>query len=96
MATFEQSRIWAMNRLKDIFHDEDGNLERWLNGERCVFRPIQKAEFMEIRIGNDVEALYYFLCFCDKLNTHQRISEDFRDYLSLLITRSCSEYWEEC
>ena len=22
-ATFEQNRIWALNRLKEIFHDED-------------------------------------------------------------------------
>lgn len=95
-ATFEQNRIWAINRLKAIFHDEDGNLERWLNGECCVFRPNKKAELMTINIGCDFEALYNFLCFCYKLNTNQRISEDFRDYLALSITRSCSECWEEC
>ena len=95
-ATFEQNRIWALNRLKDIFNDEDGNLERWLNGECCVFRPSKEAELKSINIGNDIEALYNFLCFCYKLNTNQRISEDFRDYLALLIARSCSECWEEC
>lgn len=95
-ATFEQNRIWALNRLKEIFYDKDNNLERWLNGEGCVFRLNKKKEPITVNIGNDIEALYNFLYFCYKLNTNQRVSEDFRDYLALLITRSCSNCWEEC
>ena len=95
-ATFEQNKIWAINRLKEIFHDDDNNLERWLKGEKCVFRPHKEKQTISINIGKDVEALYNFLCFCLKLNTRQIISEEFRDYLALSITRSCSECWEEC
>ena len=93
---FEQNRTWALNRLKDVFHDKDNNLERWLNGENCIFRLNKMERAVTINIGKDIEALYCFLCFCNQLNTNQRISEDFRDYLALSITRSCSECWEEC
>ena len=86
-AAFEQNRIWALNRLKEIFHDEDNNLERWLNGECCIFRMNHSEQPMSVNIGKDIEALYNFLCFCYKLNTNQRISDEFRDYLALSITR---------
>lgn len=95
-ATFEQNRIWALNRLKEIFHDEDNNLERWMKGDRCIFRMNHSEQPMSVNIGKDTEALYNFLCFCYKLNTNQRISDEFRDYLALSITRSCSDCWEEC
>ena len=95
-ATFEQNRIWALNRLKEIFHDEDNNLERWLKGECCIFRMNHSEQPMSVNIGKDIEALYNFLCFCYKLNTNQRISDEYRDYLALSITRSCSDCWEEC
>ena len=95
-ATFEQNRIWALNRLKEIFHDEDNNLERWMKGDCCIFRMNHSEQPMSVNIGKDIEALYNFLCFCYKLNTNQRISDEYRDYLALSITRSCSDCWEEC
>ena len=95
-ATFEQNRIWALNHMKEIFHDEDNNLERWLKGECCIFRMNHSEQPMSVNIGKDIEALYNFLCFCYKLNTNQWISDEFRDYLALSITRSCSDCWEEC
>ena len=53
---------------------------------------------MEIRIGKDREALYYLLLLCYRINNKQEISEEFRDYLAIVITRSCTadEDWEEC
>ena len=53
---------------------------------------------VEISIGNDREALCYFLVFCYRINNKQEVSEDFRDYLAIVITRSCvaDEDWEEC
>ena len=80
----------------DVHIDEDNNLERWLKGECCIFRMNHSEQPMSVNIGKDIEALYNFLCFCYKLNTNQRISDEFRDYLALTITRSCSDCWEEC
>lgn len=96
LAIFEKNSAWAMERLKTAFHDEDHNLQRWLDGKCCMFRPNRRSAPMEINIGRDIEALYGFLCFCYKLNTEQEISDDFRDFLALTITRSCSDAWEEC
>ena len=47
-ATFEQNRIWALNRLKEIFHDEDNNLERWMKGECCIFRMNHSEQPMSV------------------------------------------------
>ena len=55
-ATFEQNRIWALNRLKEIFHDEDNNLERWMKGDRCIFRMNHSEQPMSVNIGKDTEA----------------------------------------
>ena len=57
LATFEQNRIWALNRLKEIFHDEDNNLERWLKGECCIFRMNHSEQPMSVNIGKDIEGV---------------------------------------
>jgi len=43
---------------------------------------------VEITIGNDLEALYYFMEFCKRLNSKQEISDEFREYLAYLTARS--------
>ena len=96
--TFTNNGKWALHKLEKIFKDEDQNIRRFLNGKPCVFTSDKTGKKIEIRIGKDREALYYFLAFCYRINTKQEVSEDFRDYLAVVITRSCTadEDWEEC
>ena len=82
--------------MKKYFKDKDYNIRRWLNGKPCVFTSDKTGRKMEINIGPDREALYYFLVFCKKIAENQEISNDLREYLTLLITRSCSKEWDEC
>lgn len=70
------------------FDDQNKNLKRWLLGQKCVFTHPVTNNTIEIEIGKDIEALYYFLLFCYKINNEEEISEDFRDYLALVISRS--------
>jgi hypothetical protein len=51
---------------------------------------------MEIEIGEDFDAIFYFLEFCCKQNNRERIDDDFCDYLALLITKSQRQCEEEC
>ena len=95
---FENHGRWALHLLEKAFDDKEQNIRRWLNGMPCVFTSDKTGKKVEISIGNDREALYYFLVFCYRINNKQEISEDFRDYLAIVITRSCvaDEDWEEC
>lgn len=78
------------------FDDRDKNLKRWMLGKPCRFiSPITGAE-IEVEIGKDIEALYYFLLFCYKINNYEEISEDFTDYLALVISRSRYSYDKGC
>lgn len=96
--TFTNNGKWALHKLEKIFKDKDQNIRRFLNGKTCVFTSDKTGKKVEISIGNDREALYYFLVFCYRINNKQEISEDFRDYLAIVITRRCvaDEDWEEC
>lgn len=96
--TFTEYGKWALNRLETIFCDKKQNLRRWLNGKSCAFISDRTGEKIEIDVWRDREALYYFLVFCYRMNTKQEIDADFREYLALVITRSCTadEDWEEC
>ena len=95
---FEINGRWALTRLEHLVHDHDQNIRRWLNGRPCVFTSDRTGSKVEILIGRDREALYYFLVFCKRIAEQKEISEDFRDYLGVVITRSCNnnETWEEC
>ena len=96
--TFTNNGKWALHKLEKIFKDKDQNIRRFLNGKPCVFTSDKTGNRMEIRIGKDREALYYLLLLCYRINNKQEISEEFRDYLAIVITRSCTddEDWEEC
>ena len=94
--TFLNNGRWAMRLLEKYFKDKDYNIRRWLNGKPCVFTSDKTGHKMEINIGPSREALYYFLVFCKKIAENQEISNDLREYLALLITRSCFKEWDEC
>ena len=72
------------------------HIRRWLNAKPCVYVSDRTGQRIEIDIGNEREAIYYFLIFCKKIANNQEISEDFRDYIALIISRSNSKNWEEC
>ena len=96
--TFTNNGKWALHKLEKIFKDRDQNIRRFLNGKPCAFTSDKTGKRVELSIGNDREALYYFLVFCYRINNKQEINEDFRAYLAIVITRSCvaDEDWEEC
>ena len=50
---------WALGVLKRYFHDTDCNIERWLQGENCVFLGAATKAPTEIQIGNDLDAFFY-------------------------------------
>ena len=79
---------WALRSLERIFKDEERNIRRWLNGKPCVFTSDRTGQRIEIIIGPDREALYYFLIFCKKITEKEMISEDLRNYVAFLISRS--------
>lgn len=86
------SRRKIYNTLVRVFDDQDKNIKRWLLGKPCIFYHPETEQYMTIEIGRDIEALYYFLLFCYKLNNLEEVSEDFRDYLALVISRSVYHY----
>lgn len=79
---------WALRGLERIFKDKERNIRRWLNGKPCVFTSDRTGQRIEIIIGPDREALYYFLIFCKKITEKEMISEDLRNYVAFLISRS--------
>ena len=95
---FLNNERWALHSLEKHFKDKHHNLLRWLNGKQCTFRSDKTGQMVEISIGKDREAIYLFLIFCRDIEEKKTISEEFRDYLALVITRSCipDEDWEEC
>lgn len=96
--TFENNGRWAINRLEKIFKDKHQNLRRWLNMKPGVFISDRTGQRIEIEIGRAREAIYMFLVFCKRIEERKEITEEFRDHLALVITRSCTadEDWEEC
>lgn len=82
------SKRKVLRNLEKAFGDREQNLRRWLRGEPCRFLSDLTGERKEIRIGDDREAIYYFLLFCKRIRNGKTVSDDFRDYLSYLISRS--------
>ena len=67
-----------------------------MNGKPCVFKSDKTGQKVEVKIGNDIEALYYFRIFCKKINNKQEVSNELGDYVAYLISRSLFPGWEEC
>lgn len=95
---FDNNGRWALHRLEKEFRDKHHNILHWLKKEPCVFISDKTGKPINIEIGREREALYLFLVFCKRINERKEISDDFRDYLMLTITRSCTadDAWEGC
>ena len=93
--TFTNNGKWALHKLEKIFKDQDRNIRCWLNGKPCVYKSEKGGNKIEVCIGDDREAIFYFLVFCYRINTNQQISEKFRDYLLYLVLRSKATCWAE-
>lgn len=78
--------------LQQNFTDIDANLIRWLYGMPCVYRhPIAKKKVsVKIPVRN-IDAIYYFLRFCMKINRFQWVDEDLKAYVIYLLNDSCEE-----
>lgn len=74
------------------FDDRNRNLKRWLLGSPCVYKHPVTGNIIDVEIGKDIEALYYFLLLCYKINNEEPVSNDFSDYLALVISRSLYQY----
>ena len=79
---------WIYRRCVREMNDKDRNLRRWLMEKPCVFKSPFTKRKIEINIGKDAEALYYFLEYCRKLHAREVISDNFTTYLAYMITRS--------
>lgn len=95
-AVFNQHGRWALHKLEKVLRDKDQNIRRWLNGKPCVYFHPRTHQTIFIQIGNDLEALFGFLTFYEKLKNGETLDEDYMDYLALIITRSNYKDWEEC
>ena len=97
LETFNNQGKWALHTLERAFADKDQNIRHWLNGESCIVTLPGSRVKLESVIGDDREALFYFLLFCKKVNANEEIDEDFAEEVERLIRRSNSrEVWEEC
>ena len=94
--TFTNNGKWVLHKLEKIFKDKDQNIRRWLNGKPCVYTSDKTGKKIEVCIGDDREAIFYFLVFCYRINSKQQVSEDLRDYLLYLVLKSKAACWEEC
>lgn len=75
--------------------DRQHNFVKWLNGEPCVFVHPLTGNLIEVRIGNDYEAIIRFLEYCWKLQCGIEIDDEELAYLAYIIARSNSN-GEEC
>ena len=77
-----------MDAVAEAFFDRDRNFRRWLALEKCIFRNPMTDNYVAVTIGDDPEAVYYFLLFCKKINCREDIDEAFTEYLQYLINKS--------
>ncbi len=71
--------------VSDCFYDENDNLANWIKGEPCSFiHPITREKVV-MKVRDDSEAIYYFLNYCMKLKTREKIEEDFFNYLVYVL-----------
>lgn len=88
--TLTEKEINGITHYYATFTDGEG-IEQTTELEKDVFDAINESQTrISSRARKDRR---YGLCSFD---TNQSISDEFRDYLTLSIVRSCSECWEEC
>lgn len=85
---FVQQARWSYRQIRKLFDDVYGNLERWLACKPCVYKNPITGRLIEIQIGDDHEALYYFMEYCRRLQKGEHISQDFFLKVALQISRS--------
>lgn len=78
-----------------VTRDRNKNLIKWVNGEPCSFVHPDTGNLVEVKIGNDGEAIIRFLDFCWKLHNNVEIDDDELAYLAYIIARS-NFNGEEC
>lgn len=94
-AQIRQGRL-AYKHCVKTFNDKHKNLRRWLDKKPCIFRSPITGKLVDIKIGNETEAIYYFLEFCRRLNCGEYIDDEFSTYLAYVITRSNNiKAWSE-
>lgn len=71
--------------VSDCFIDRNDNLVNWFHGEPCKFHHPLTGNDIEVKVRDDYEAIYNFLCYCAKLNQHQPIEDDFFAYLAYIL-----------
>lgn len=77
---------------KEDFDDERENLMRWLLGEPCEFYHERLGREIYLKIENDVEEIYYFLCYVQFTVMGKNISDMGYKYLDARIKRQIEEY----
>ena len=83
-----------IKRIETDFHDNRHNFINWLRRESWSFRHPETGNVIDIYIGDDAEAIYYFLRFCYLLDIGKQVDDGFTEYLTYLIARSNTQ--EEC
>lgn len=86
----EKNKLNAIGNglIVTAMHDKEKNFKKWFAGKECTFVHPYTGNRIEIRIGRDIEAIYYFLRYCRMINTGRFDDQDFADYLAYLIARS--------
>lgn len=83
-----------IKQVEKELHDDRHNFLSWLLRKPCSYKHPVTKNVIDVYIGDDAEAVFYFLRFCYLLNTEKTVDDDFVVYLTYLITRSNTQ--EEC
>lgn len=90
-----QHARWAYKKCVKEMEDTCQNIKRWLERKPCLFKHPITGNVIEYYIGADFEALYYFLKWCHRLQSGERVDDGFSAYVAYLISRSKSDSWKE-
>lgn len=77
---------------KEDFNDERENLMKWLLGEPCEFYHERLGREVYLKIENDVEEIFNFLCYLQFTVMGKNISDMGYKYLDARIKRQIEEY----
>lgn len=77
---------------KEDFNDERENLMKWLLGEPCEFYHDRLGREIYLKIDDDVEEIFNFLCYLQFTVMGKNISDMGYKYLDARIKRQIEEY----